>query len=56
MSKNFNKKKESKNYEDDWEEKGIPSKKPKKVRQQYWEEEDDLDEETRYFLSKIRKK
>ena len=57
MSKNVNnKKKGSKNYDEDWDEESRGSKKPKKARQKYWEEEDELDEEALYFLNKIRKK
>ncbi len=58
MSKNFNnKKKGSKNFEEDeWENNESRSKKPKKARQKHWEEEDELDDEALYFLNKIKKK
>jgi len=57
MSKNVNnKKKGSKNYNEDWDDEFPSNKKPKKSRQKYWEDEDELDEEALYFLNKIKKK
>lgn len=56
MSKNHNKKKSSRNFEDWEDDDQLGKRKNKKNHRKSWSDEDELSEEARYYMSKIRRR
>jgi len=56
MSKNHNKKKSSRNFEDWDDDEQLGRRKGKKQHRRSWNDEDELSEEARYYFGKNRKR